>query len=134
MMTNEELIMTTLKNMELRPELDSDGNIVVCYQMKNITFLVGENDQFVSVIFPQIRDISEGEDLLVMATCNKIVREIKFVKVYVDHTFKSVSAACEFYYNNDESLEMNIRKSLDILGFIRTVFRKDMMELSDSLK
>ena len=60
-----------------------------------------------------------------------MTRELKLVKVYIDQTFKSVTATCEFFYANEESLEQNLRNSLQMLGVVRTVFRNDMAELSD---
>jgi len=59
-----------------------------------------------------------------------MTRELKFAKVYVDQTFKHVTATCEFFYSGKKSLTQNLEKSLELLGVVRTVFRNDMEELS----
>ena len=71
-------------------------------------------------------DIDEGEETLVLATCNKMTRELKLCKVYVDPSFKHASSSFEFYYANDEALELNLRQSLNILGKVKTLFRQNM--------
>lgn len=124
--------MATLEKMGYRPELDNDGDILLRYQMKSIFVLTGdEDDSYVSVMLPQFHEIEEGKETLVLAVCNKMTRELKLAKVYVDQTFKNVSATCEFYYANEESLEQNLRQSLQLLGVVRTVLRKNMDELSE---
>lgn len=131
-MTKKEQIMATLEKMGYRPELDNDGDILLRYQMKSIFVLTGdEDDSYVSVMLPQFHEIEEGKETLVLAVCNKMTRELKLAKVYVDQTFKNVSATCEFYYANEESLEQNLRQSLQLLGIVRTVLRKNMDELSE---
>ncbi|MCH5174523.1 MAG: YbjN domain-containing protein [Prevotellaceae bacterium] len=131
-MTKKEQIMATLEKMGYRPELDNDGDILLRYQMKSIFVLTGdEDDSYVSVMLPQFHEIEDGKETLVLAVCNKMTRELKLAKVYVDQTFKNVSASCEFYYANEESLEQNLRQSLQLLGVVRTVLRKNMDELSE---
>ena len=131
-MTKKEQIMATLEKMGYRPELDNDGDILLRYQMKSIFVLTGdEDDSYVSVMLPQFHEIEEGKETLVLAVCNKMTRELKLAKVYVDQTFKNVSATCEFFYANEESLEQNLRQSLQLLGVVRTVLRKNMDELSE---
>lgn len=131
-MTKKEQIMATLEKMGYRPELDNDGDILLRYQMKSIFVLTGdEDDSYVSVMLPQFHEIEEGKETLVLAVCNKMTRELKLAKVYVDQTFKNVSATCEFYYANEESQEQNLRQSLQLLGVVRTVLRKNMDELSE---
>lgn len=131
-MTKKEQIMATLEKKGYRPELDNDGDILLRYQMKSIFVLTGdEDDSYVSVMLPQFHEIEEGKETLVLAVCNKMTRELKLAKVYVDQTFKNVSATCEFYYANEESLEQNLRQSLQLLGVVRTVLRKNMDELSE---
>ena len=131
-MTKKEQIMATLEKMGYCPELDNDGDILLRYQMKSIFVLTGdEDDSYVSVMLPQFHEIEEGKETLVLAVCNKMTRELKLAKVYVDQTFKNVSATCEFYYANEESLEQNLRQSLQLIGVVRTVLRKNMDELSE---
>ena len=131
-MNKKELILKTLEKIGYSPELDSDGDIMLHYQMKAIYVMTGDEDEpYISMMLPQFHEIDEGKETLVLAVCNKMTRELKLVKVYIDQTFKNVTATCEFFYANEESLEQNLRNSLQMLGVVRTVFRSDMAELSD---
>lgn len=131
-MKKKELILKTLEKMGHNPEVDNDGDIMLHYQMKTIYVLTGDEEEpYISMMLPQFHEVEEGQETLVLAVCNKMTRELKFAKVYIDHTFKNVTATCEFYYANEESLEQNLRNSLQMLGVVRTVFRNDMAELSD---
>ena len=131
-MNKKELILKTLEKMGYSPEVDNDGDIMLHYQMKTIYVMTGdEEDPYISMMLPQFHEVEEGQETLVLAVCNKMTRELKLAKVYIDQTFKNVTATCEFYYANEESLEQNLRNSLQMLGVVRTVFRNDMAELSD---
>ena len=131
-MNKKELILKTLEKMGYCPELDGDGDIMLHYQMKDIYVMTGDEEEpYITMMLPQYHEIDEGRETLVLAVCNKMTRELKLVKVYVDQTFKNVTATCEFFYANEEALEQNLRKSLQMLGVVRTVFRKDMAELSE---
>lgn len=131
-MNKKELILQTLENMGYKPEIDDEGDIMVCYQMKTIFVIAGDDeDKYVVVLLPQFHEIADGEETLVLATCNKLTREVKLVKVFVDQTFKNVSASCEFFYANEESLKNCLDKSLQILGVVRSQFRKHKIELSE---
>lgn len=131
-MTKKELIMMTLKKMGYSPELDNDGDIVLHYQMKYIYVMTGDDEEpYVSMMLPQFHEIEDGQETLVLAICNKMARELKLVKVYVDHTFQNVTASCEFFYANKKALEQNLNHSLMVLGVVRTVFRTNMAELTE---
>jgi hypothetical protein len=131
-MSKKELILKTLEKMGFSPEMDNDGDIMLCYQMKHIYVMTGDEDEpYVSVMLPQFHEIDEGQETLVLAVCNKMTRELKLAKAYIDQTFKNVTATCEFFYANEESLEQNLRNSLQMLGVVRTVFRNDLAELSE---
>lgn len=91
--------------------------------VKCFYFLTGDDEEpFVSALFPQFADIEEGEEALTLAVCNKMSREIKLTKVYIDRTLKSVSANCEFFYTDEESLKVNVGHILRILGMIRNTY------------
>ena len=131
-MNKKELILKTLEKMGHSPEVDNDGDIMLHYQMKTIYVMTSDEEEpYISMMLPQFHEIEEGKETLVLAVCNKMTRELKLVKVYIDQTFKNVTATCEFFYANEESLEQNLRNSLQMLGVVRTVFRSDMAELSD---
>jgi hypothetical protein len=131
-MTKKELIMSTLEEkMGYCPEIDEDGDIKVAYQLKTIYVMTSEDDEpYVSVMLPQFHEIEDGKETLALAVCNKMSRELKFAKVYIDQTFKHVTATCEFFYSGKKSLMQNLEKALELLGVVRTVFRNDMEELS----
>ena len=131
-MTKKELIMSTLEEkMGYYPEIDEDGDIKVAYQLKTIYVMTSEDDEsYVSVMLPQFHEIEDGLETLALAVCNKMSRELKFAKIYIDQTFKHVTATCEFFYSGKKSLMQNLEKALELLGVVRTVFRNDMEELS----
>lgn len=132
MSNKKEMILRVLEKMGYKPEIDKDGDIQLRYQMKTIFVLIGnEDEQYISVMLPQFHEIADGEETLVLAVCNKMTRELKLAKVYVDQTFKNVSATCEFFYSNEEALEQCLALSLELLGVVRSVFRKNKTELSE---
>lgn len=131
-MNKKELILKVLEKMDYSPEVDNDGDIKLHYQMKTIYVLTGEEEEsYISMMLPQFYEIEDEQETLVLAVCNKMTRELKLAKVYIDQTFKNVTATCDFFYANEESLEQNLSNSLQMLGVVRTVFRKDMAELAD---
>ena len=131
-MNKKELILKTLEKMGHNPEVDNDGDIMLHYQMKTIYVLTGDEEEpYISMMLPQFHEVEEGQETLVLAVSNKMTRELKFAKVYIDQTFKNVTATCEFYYANEESLEQNLRNSLQMLGVVRTVFRNNMADLAE---
>ena len=130
-MNKKELILQILEKMGYKPKIDNDGDIMLYYQMKSVYVLTGnEDEKFVSVMLPQFYEIEDGEETLVLAVCNKMTRELKLAKVYVDQTFKNVTAAYEFFYVNEESLQDCLAHSLELLGVVRSVFKKNKTELS----
>ena len=132
-MTKKEQIINVLERMGYKPKIDKEGDIMLRYQLKTLFFLVNDDDEenFVNVILPQFAEIDDGEETLYLAACNKVTRGTRMVKVYVDQTFKNITASCEFYYANDESLEFNLQKSLSILSIIRTLYRNCIKEVSE---
>lgn len=131
-MNKKELILKTLEKMGHSPEVDNDGDIMLHYQMKTIYVLTGDEEEpYISMMLPQFHEVEEGQETLVLAVSNKMTRELKLAKVYIDQTFKNVTATCEFYYANEESLEQNLRNSLQMLGVVRTVFRNNMADLAE---
>lgn len=131
-MTKKELIIKILEEVGLNPTEDSDGDIMIRYQMKTIYAIVGdESEQYMEMILPQFYEIEEGEEHVALAVCNKMTRDMKMAKIYVDKSFKNVSANCEFYYIDEESLKNNISQSLNIFGVMRRLFRNAKSEIVD---
>ena len=73
----------------------------------------------------------EGEETLTLAVCNKVSRDIKLAKVVIDHTLEGVSASCEFFYTDMESLKNNVEHVLGILGMVRSTYYKAKAEFTD---
>lgn len=126
------MVMAALERMGLSPEVDNDGDIMFRYQLKTIFVMMGDKEEpYISMMLPLLHEIEEGKETLVLAVCNKMTRELKLAKVYIDQTFKSVTATCEFFYANEESFEQNLRNSLQMLGVVRTIFRNNVAELAE---
>lgn len=126
------MIWEAIENLGYKPHVDDDGDICVRYQMKSIFFLTGqEEEQYVSAILPQFSEVQEGEETMTLAICNKVSREIKLAKVYIDQTLKSVTASCEFFYTDMDSLKNNVEHSLNILGMVRSTYFKVRSEFND---
>mgnify|MGYP000019619983 FL=1 len=131
-MTKKEMIAEAVESLGYKPVVDDDGDICVRYQMKNIYFMTGQDEEpYISAILPQFADVNEGEETLTLAVCNKMTRDVKLAKVYIDQTLKSVSASCEFFYTDMESLKANVGHSLNILGMVRSTYARTRAELRD---
>lgn len=133
-MTKKDMIMEAIESLGYKPYLDEDGDICVCYQMKSIYFVSAqEEEQYVAAIFPQFSEVKEGEDVIVLAACNKVSRDVKLAKVYIDQSLKNVSASCEFFYTDMESLKNNVEYALSILGMIRSAYHRARVDFGGSL-
>lgn len=118
--------------MGYKPQEDDDGDLSFIYQMKTIFVLMNNEDEpYLTVMLPHFSEIEEGEETLTLATCNSVTRDLKFGKVYIDQTLKNVSAECDFYYTDEESLIQNLERSICVLGIIRPVYRKVKNSLSE---
>ena len=131
-MAKKEMIAEAVESLGYKPVVDDDGDICVRYQMKNIYFMTGQDEEpYISAILPQFADVNEGEETLTLAVCNKMTRDVKLAKVYIDQTLKSVSASCEFFYTDMESLKATVGHSLNILGMVRSTYARTRAELRD---
>ena len=131
-MTKTELVLKALEDMGYKPEVDEDGDISFYYQMKNIMVIIGEEEEpYLAFLLPQFNEVDEGEETLSLFVCNKVTRQLKLAKVYIDPTLKNVTASCEFYYTDEESLRQNIEHSLYILSIVRSIYRDVKLELKD---
>ena len=103
------------------------------YQLKLLLFLTQDDDEehFVNVTLPQFSSVPEGQELLYLAACNKLTRETKMAKVFIDHTLKNITATCEFFFDDEETLEKNIIRALRILSIMRTAYHDCIKEMSE---
>lgn len=124
-MTKQDMVVSALEALGHKPQKDDDGDLRIRYQMKSF-YVMGTQleENFLSVIFPQFYEFEEEEVTKVLAACNKVTRDIKLAKVYIDQTFKNVTASCEFFYNDEENMKVCLEKSLEILGLVRSGFVK----------
>ncbi len=127
------MIKSALESLGYTPQVDVDGDLWLCYQMK--TFYFAEEDteygQFVTAVLPQFYEFDDSDAIRILAACNKLNRELRLAKFFVNNTFDGVSATCEFYYEDECALKQNLRCSIAALGMIRTTFLKVLRELSD---
>ena len=131
-MTKQEMISEAIESLGYKPHVDDDGDICVRFQMKSIFFLTGqEEEQYISAILPPFSEVNEGEETLTLVVCNKVSRELKLAKVYIDQTLKSVPACCELFYTDMESLQNNDEHVLNILGMVRSVYHKSKADFSN---
>ena len=126
-MTKQEMIMEAVACLGYVPQVDPDGDVLVRYQLKNMYVMVGqEDDPYVSVVLPQLA--AEGGEKLALAICNKLTRDLKLAKLYLDHSLKSVSASCEFYYSDMENMTNSLQHALTILGLVTREYMKNQEE------
>ncbi len=130
-MTQKEMIVAAIEELGYKSNVDDDGDICVRYQMKNIYFVTGRDEErYISAILPQFSEVNEGEETLTLAVCSKMSREIRVAKVYIDQTLKNVTASYEFFYTDMESLKNNVEHVLNILGMVRSAYNKSKAELA----
>lgn len=130
-MKKKEQLLKAVQALGYQPKADGDGDIMFRYEMKTLYLLLGDPEEpFCRMILPQFYDVAEGEEATMLAACNKVVREVKVVKVFLDETFKTVSASCEFYYT-DDSLSVCLKHSMELMGVVRSVFDKVRRELAE---
>ena len=131
-MNKANLIMKTLEGLGCRPHIDEDGDVAFRYQLKQLYAMVGlEDEPYVTLVQPYVYEIEQGEEVEVLATCNKLTRDVKLVKVYIDQAHQSVFASCEFFYSDESSLELSLKESLRLMGRIKALFRQSKKELSE---
>lgn len=130
-MNRNEKLAAILENMGYTPQYDGDGDIYIFYQMKQVYFQLSEDDEenFISILLPQFISLKDGEETMALAVCNKMTRELKLAKVYVDNTFKSVTGACDVFFADKDALKYGIMKSLRVIGLMRSQYYENQKEL-----
>ncbi|MBQ0057226.1 MAG: hypothetical protein KBT20_06175 [Bacteroidales bacterium] len=119
-MEKKTLIVETLKDLGLRPILE--GNMVTFrYQLKNIFCIIDdEPDDYICLFYPDFYEVSATEKISALYACNKVAKDIRHVKVYVDDDIEFISASSEFFFNSKESLKLGIKNGLELFGIIGT--------------
>lgn len=133
-MTKKELISAALEELGYAPLVDKEGDLVIHFQMKAIYVIVGKEEETYSMlVLPQFYGVEAEEKMLDLCVCNKLTRDMKLVKVYLDSTDRNISASCEFYYTDKESLKNSIHQSLNVLGLINSSYIRIKEELKGEL-
>lgn len=124
-MTKQEMVVSTLQGLGYKPQIDNDGDVFVRHEMKCF-YVMGTRteENFLLVWLPEFYEIKEGEETKVLMACNKLTRDLKLAKVNTDQAFKHVSASCEFFYTDEESMKFCLERSFEILGSVRFTFAK----------
>ena len=128
-MDAKQTAISFIQELGYKAEIDSDGDVMLLYQLKTFYIIIDEDRQHAIIMYPHVGDMEEEKVAQTLAVCNKLTRQIKFCKTYIDANFQNVVSQCEFYYTDEESLKLNINHGLEVLGFIRSQFRKEMAEL-----
>lgn len=133
-MSKRELVKYVLESMGYHPQDDKDGDISFRYQMKELYIITDDNDSenYVIVQFPQFSTV-EDERLCLLA-CNQVTRDVKLVKVYIDHTGESISATSEFFYTDEGCLRQCLEQSLRLIGVVRTAYENAKREIAQQLQ
>lgn len=130
-----ELVLEILNEMGYQTTVSDEGNVCFLYELKTLYVLINEPDnQFLSVYFPQFEVVKESDMVKTLTLCNKLTRELKIIKVFIDESFESVSASCEFYYARKKDLKGCIERALDIFSIIKTIFKMNKESLIKDLE
>lgn len=116
-----------------QPEIDDDGDVRFNFQLKPmyvVTSMEGD-DHFISMCYPQLSMVKEGDEAMALAICNKMTRDMKFVKVCLDPSFSNVLAYAEFYYDTQDTLELNIKNGLECFSTLRTAYFHNQREMAE---
>ena len=127
------MVISVLEDMGYQPRVDSDGDVLFRFQMKYLYVLATQQEEtpFLVVMLPQFYEMSEGEEIKVLTLCNKLTREVRLAKIYIDTNLTEVTASCEFFYCDEASLRLQLEHSLVILGRVRSVFRQALVEFEE---
>ncbi|MBO6092073.1 MAG: YbjN domain-containing protein [Oscillospiraceae bacterium] len=130
-MNKKELIQSFLEKMGYPFKEDSDGDLEVTYQMKEIYIILsGDEEAYVSMLLP-FHSVEEDKITFELAVCNRLNRMLKNMKMFVDESLTMLSASFDFYYANEESLEENLRRGFHALAVARSIYYKESEKLSE---
>lgn len=127
-MTKQQLVVSVLESMGYKPQIDGDGDVKFRFQLKQLYVMetLDEETNYLVVVYPHFYILQGGEESKALVACNKLTREAIFAKVYVEETLSGVSACCDFYYSDKESMAFNFKRAFEVLGLVRTAFYNEM--------
>lgn len=124
-MTNKELVAKVFDEIGYSIRSDEEGNMFVCYQMKNIYISLGEcDDLYIVMTLSRFWEFDEEDEHLMLEVCNKLTHDFRMVKVCVDSDSNTISAYSGFYYSDERSLTLSIENSLQIFGILYPTFEE----------
>ena len=133
-MTTMEIAKQFIEQMGYQTRVDDDGDLYFTYQMK-VIYLIADSEEveypLVTLLCPNIDDITEGEEAIILTACNKVNRELKMVKLFEDKNMEHVSALCETFCMDEANIKIFIQKSLYLFGIIRSYYYKAKRELKE---
>lgn len=126
----KRMIMKVLSGLGYMPREDEYGTILFCYRMKTFCVVVeGETEPLVSLIYPNFVNVEKADLKAHMVVCNKLNRESKSIKVYMDSEFQHVSACIEFIHTGTRSLKQNITHAIEYLEPVRVAYKMILADL-----
>ncbi|MCD7722285.1 MAG: hypothetical protein LUI09_08690 [Prevotellaceae bacterium] len=127
-----EAIVSALRELGLRPTVDEEGDVRFTYEMKTLYALAGDEEEpYVVLLLPQFHTVGEEELSACLVASNKLTRELRLAKVFVDEQMRHVSALCDFLYHDEATLKEALRRSARALAVVGSLFRRTMLELGE---
>lgn len=134
-MTKQELVMETLKQLGYRPSIDADGDVKFRHKMRTYYAQLGDREQeehpFISLLLPNITEVEEEQITKLLLICNKASRQLKLVKMCLDENLSHLHASCEFFYRDQDSLREYLESSLKILSLVPIWVYECYQEMSE---
>lgn len=131
-MDKRTMVISVLEDMGYQPRVDGDGDVLFRFQMKHLYVLATQQEEtpFLVVMLPQFYEMSEGEEIN-FTVCNKLTREVRLAKIFIDTNLTEITASCKFFYSDEASLRLQLEHSLVILGRVCSVFRQALVEFEE---
>lgn len=113
----DQVLIRTLKGMNLKPQVDEEGNIFIDHQLKTIYFMIDQkDDRYITVLFPGFISVTEDDRRVHLELCNSLTQEVRHIKYYIDPNIEMVSACYEFYFTDKQTLRINLVRALYLMS------------------
>ena len=127
--TKREMVRNAFESLGYKLAVDEDGDFFLRYELKTIYVLGTDcDDDFFSLLLPRIYTVDDDDPAVVMLVCNKLTRDLKIAKFFLNESLECVSVSCEFFCSDEQSLKNSIEHSLDVLGIASSKFRLVLKE------
>ncbi|MCH4155249.1 MAG: hypothetical protein LKF31_02990 [Muribaculaceae bacterium] len=117
-------INTILTNNKYKIVETDESSIIIRFQLNTMhIYPSDQDDNFVSVLLPNFAPIdSESDKGAFLERCQRLNLEMKVVKIYSLRDI--IVASYEFYFQNDDDLEFNIKQSFKSLISAKVAYNK----------